>query len=201
MKLKAKLVNSINIFRIIGKYEPLYLVFVVPSILISSLLTILYVYFPKLFIEQLTNGNTYGDIAKLIFIYIGILLILNGIKAFLSNKITFCVDRFSKKLQLATGCITMSMPLADMEGANFSDKLAMANNVVQVTNAAGLLQNIIANVITIIGLAVIITHLDIIFVLLVCLTLLVKICFVYLTYRHNKKRRREYAANDRIGSY
>ena len=61
MKLKAKLVNSINIFRIIGKYEPLYLVFVVPSILISSLLTILYVYFPKLFIEQLTNGNTYGD--------------------------------------------------------------------------------------------------------------------------------------------
>ena len=201
MKLKAKLVNSINIFRIIGKYEPLYLVFVVPSILISSLLTILYVYFPKLFIEQLTNGNTYREIAKLILIYIGILLILNGFKAFLSNKITFCVDHFSKKLQLATGSITMSMPLADMEGANFSDKLAMANNVVQVTNAAGLLQNIIANVITIIGLAVIITRLDIIFVLLVCLTLLVKICFVYLTYRHNKKRRREYAANDRIGSY
>ena len=96
MKLKAKLVNSINIFRIIGKYEPLYLVFVVPSILISSLLTILDVYFPKLFIEQLTNGNTYGDIAKLIFIYIGILLILNGIKAFLSNKITFALIVFPK---------------------------------------------------------------------------------------------------------
>lgn len=95
----------------------------------------------------------------------------------------------------------MALPLESMEGANFSDKLAMANNVSQTIGALGILQSIISNIITIAGLSAIITSLDIIFIITVGIVLLIKILFVYLTYRHNKKRRKEYAANDRVGDY
>ena len=200
-RFKEKLTAPIKIFKIISKYEPLYFVLTLPQILLSSILPLLYVYFPKLFIEQLTNGNDYSEIVKTVLLYIGILLVINIMNLFLSNKGDFHVDRFSKKLWQETGSITMSLPLENMEGANYRDRLALANNITKITATAGLLQSIIANIITIIGLAVIITGLDFIFVLLVLATLCVKILFVYLTYKHNEKRRKLLAANDRIGNY
>lgn len=198
---KNKLAESFGIWKLIGKYEPCYLAFSIPQMLLSSVLTVFCVYFPKLFIEQLESGKAYGQIAVNILIYVAIMLAIKGLQSFFGNQGTLYIERFSKKIQKKAGEITMSLPLESMEGANFSDKLAMANNVLQTVGALSILQSIISNIITIIGLAAIITSLDIIFIITVGIVLLIKILFVYLTYRHNKKRRAEYAANDRIGDY
>ena len=198
---KNKLAESFGIFALIGKYEPCYLAFSIPQMLLASVLTVFCVYFPKLFIEQLESGGAYRKIAVNILLYIAIMLVIKGLQSFFGNKSTFYIERFSKKIQKKAGELTMALPLESMEGANFSDKLAMANNVSQTIGALGILQSIISNIITIAGLSAIITSLDIIFIITVGIVLLIKILFVYLTYRHNKKRRKEYAANDRVGDY
>ena len=198
---KNKLAESFGIFALIGKYEPCYLAFSIPQMLLASVLTVFCVYFPKLFIEQLESGGAYRKIAVNILLYIAIMLVIKGLQSFSGNKSTFYIERFSKKIQKKAGELTMALPLESMEGANFSDKLAMANNVSQTIGALGILQSIISNIITIAGLSAIITSLDIIFIITVGIVLLIKILFVYLTYRHNKKRRKEYAANDRVGDY
>lgn len=200
-KIRDKLLSLVRLFKIIYKYEPLYLVFTIPQTLLSSISPIIYVYFPKLFIEQLTSDNNYSKIVKIILVYIVILVVLNILNIFLSNKSTFYADRFSKKLRWETGTITMSLSIEDIEGADFHDKLIMANNITQIINTVGLLQSIIASIITIMGLSAIITRLDGIFVLLVCTILCVKICFVYISYKQNEKKRKLYAANDRVGNY
>lgn len=193
--------RTIKIIKIIFEYEPLYFAFSVPQLLVSSVLPLLYVYFPKLFIEQLTNKSDYIDIAKCILLYCSILLFLNAVNLILSNKTSFCVDRFIKKIRQKTGEITMKLPLCDMEGEKFQERLSLANNASQLTSIAGLFQNIVTSIITIVGLSIIITHVDIIFVLIVFVTLLVKIYFTWLTYRYNEKRRELYAANNRVGNY
>ena len=199
--MKKKWKNTGRIFVLIGHYEPLFFLCIIPQIILSSITPILSVYFPKRFIEQLTGGKTYGEIVQSILLFFGMILLAETLRSFLSNKKAYYVDRFSKKVQYNTGCITMSMRLSDMEGSEFSDKLWMANHAAQITDAVDVLQNIVSDVLTIAGLSAIILRLDAVFVMLVCIVLCVKILFVYLTYRHNKKRRKEYAANDRIGNY
>lgn len=201
MKLKENIIAPIKLFKVIRQYERLYFLVMIPQILFSAVLPILYVYFPKLFLEQLERGNDYTIIIQTISMYVGILIIINMVNTFLTNKSSFLVDCFSKKLREETGKITMSLPLENMEGADFSDKLAMANNITQVISAVGALQKIIASILTILGLSVIITQLDFIFILLVCATLSIKSWFVTLTYKYNEKRRKLYVSNGRVGNY
>lgn len=201
MKFKQNLIAPIKLFKMIGRYEPLYMVLMLPKILLSAVLPILYVYFPKLFIEKLTNGEDYRTIIQTVLLYVSILLVVNMTNSVLSNKTSFLVDRFSKKLREETGRMTMSLTLEHMEGAGFNDKLAMANNITQIISVADILQNIIASIITILGLAVIITRLDFVFIILVCVILGIKTWFVRLTYKYNEKRRQLYASNDRVANY
>lgn len=201
MKIINKLAAPFKIIKVFAHYEPLYLVFSFPQIVLTAMLPLLYVYFPKLFIEQMTSGKAYIDIAKKILSYAIILLVINLAKSIMENQSGFYADRFSKKLKEATGHLTMGLPLEQMEGAGFQDFLAMANNISDLTNTMGTLQNILSGIITVAGLAVIITRLDIIFILLVTATLSFKMVFVYCTYKHKEKRRILYATNGRTGNY
>ncbi len=201
MKKDKKLSDIFDIYQIIIKYEPLYFIFSLLQILTSPLLTFLTVYFPKKFIEQLTCGTSYTRILSGILIYICLLLIINIINIYFSKKCSLYGDRFSGKIKLKIGTLTMSVPLEYIEGAHFSDKLSLSGNVAQILNSVNMFQDILSNIITITGLAAIVMRLDVMFVLLVCLTLSIKMLFVRLNYIHNKKRRLEYAANDRRGNY
>lgn len=193
--------RTIKSLKIIFGYEPLYFVFSLPQILISALLPLLYVYFPKLFIELLMNKNDYGDVVRYILLYCGTLLLLNLINSYFTNKQILCADRFIKKIRKQTGEITMSLPLYEMEGARFKERLSLANNATELTSIVGSLQKIVTSIITIVGLSVIIVRADIIFIMLVFISLSVKTLFTWLTYRYNKKRRKLYAENNRVGNY
>lgn len=200
-KLLYKFIAPIEIIKIIVKYEPLYLLFALPQVFLTSTLPILYVYFPKLIIEELTGGISYTNIVKTIMIYASILLIMNITKAFLSNKSNLYTEKFSNKLRFEIGKITTEVELKDIESSSFRDIIQLANNASGLTGTIGLVQNIISNIITIMGMVYIIVQLDFLFILLVAFTLVVKSLFVNFRNAYNKKMRKLYAKNNRLGNY
>jgi ABC-type siderophore export system fused ATPase/permease subunit len=147
-KFLQKFNASIDIIKIIAKYEPSYLLFALPQIIINSILPLLYVYAPKLIIEKLTNGNVYSEVVRVILIYCGILLILNLTNQILSAKSGLAADKFTKKLRYEIGKITMSLELKDIESASARDIIGMANNATGFTETMGLIQRIVSSIIT-----------------------------------------------------
>lgn len=200
-KLFSKLGAPVEILKIIAKHEPLYLVYAFPQVILTAVLPLLYVYMPKLIIEKLTDGSQYSDVVRIIAIYAGILLMINIGNKVLVNKSGLYADNFSKKLRFEIGKITMRLELKDIESAGFHDVIGMANNAADLTTTMGSFQNIISNIITIVGLSYIVIQLDSLFILLVAVTLSVKILFTYFRYSSNKKMRKLSAKNDRVGNY
>ena len=193
--------NPIEIIKIIAEHEPVYLLLALPQILQNAALPLLYVYFPRLIIEQLTSNNTYRDVVKTISIYVFILLVINVINVFLKNKSGMRAIIFSSKLRNEIGKISMRLELKDIESPKARDTIQMANKAADLTGAMGIVQNIISSIITAIGLIYIIVQLDWLFILLVAAILILKAVFVHLHYLYNKKIRTLEAKNSRLGEY
>lgn len=200
-KFLAKLAAPLEIIKIIAKHESCYLFYALPQIVLNAALPLLYVYFPKLIIEQLTNGNTYSNIIRTIATYACILLFINGMNIFLQNKSSMSAASFSAKLKNEIGRISMRLELKDIENPKSQDIIQMANKAADLTNVMGLVQNIVSNIITVAGLAYIIARLDWLFILLVTGTLTIKIIFVRIQYSHRKKVRKSEAKNSRYVEY
>ena len=200
-KIFSKIAAPIEIIKIIAKHEPLYLFFALPQIALNAALPLLYIYFPRLIIEQLTGGNPYGDVVRTISIYVCILLVINIINVFLKNKSGMRAIIFSTKLKNEIGKISMRLELKDIESAKARDIIQMAGKASEITTAMGLIQNILSNIITIFGLVYIIIQLDWLFILLVAITLVVKIIFEYTQYVYIKSIRKLEAANSRHAEY
>ena len=196
-----KLHGILKIYKMIWKYEPFYLVCSFPQTILTAAQALLAAYFTKLFIEQLMGESGYGEVLEMILLYALLLLLVSGLNIFLKNKTEFFSDRFAKKVRETTGGITMGLPLEVMEGADFHDRLYMANNVKEVLGAAALLQGILADLFTVAGLAAVIARLDFLFVLLIGAVLAVKVCLVYLMQKRLAMRRISFAQNDRKGNY
>jgi len=200
-KFIAKLTAPLEIIKIIARHEPLYLVYALPQIAINAALPLLYVYFPRVIIEQLTNGNPYSDVVRVIVTYGCILLSIHLTNAFLKNKSDMRAVTFSSKLRNEIGKIAMHVELKDIESPKSRNIIQMANKASELTNAMGLVQNIVSNMIAIAGLAYIIVTLDWLFILLVAVTLLIKIVFVQIQNNFRKKQRKSEAENSRYVEY
>lgn len=200
-KFFSKLAAPIEIIKIIAKHEPLYLIYALPQIVLNAVLPLLYVYFPMLIIERLTGANPYADTVRLIIVYGSILLFANVVNTFLRNKSGMRAITFSSKLKNEIGRTAMRLELKDIESTHARDMINMANKAAELTNAMGLIQNIISNIITVLGLAYIIIQLDWLFILLVAVTLTVKIIFVYTQYVWLKNYRIPEAKNSRFVEY
>lgn len=196
-----KLQGILLIYKMICKYEPLYMVCSFPQAILTAVQALLAAYFPKLFIEQLMGRESHQDIVKMIFLYALLLFLVSGVNIFLKNKTEFFSDRFAKKIRETTGGITMELPLEIIESADFHDKLYMANNVKEIIGAAALLQGIFSEIFTVAGLAAVIAQLDFLFVLLIGAVLAIKVFFVYLMQKRLAMQRVSYAQNDREGNY
>ena len=59
-----KLHGILKIYKMIWKYEPFYLVCSFPQAILTAAQALLAVYFPKLFIEQLMGGSSYGEVLR-----------------------------------------------------------------------------------------------------------------------------------------
>lgn len=189
------------IYKTICRYEPLYMVCSFPQAILTAVQALLAAYFPKLFIEQLMEGEDHGDIVKTIVLYAAALFLVSTVNLFLKNGTELFSDRFAKKIRETTGTLTMDLPVEVMESADFHDRLYMANNVNEIIGAVAVLQNIFSEVFTVVGLAAVIAQLDLVFVLLIGAILAVKALFVYLMQKRIAKRRVSFAQNDRVGNY
>ena len=81
----------------------------------------------------------------------------------------------------------MAQPLSEIEGTGFADKLTMSGKVTQLTDAFAVFLNIATDLITIAGLSFMISLLDFAFLLTIAVVVGMKLIFVCLTQRYQKK--------------
>lgn len=196
-----KIREALFIFKTIGKYEPLYMICSFPQAILTAVQALLTAYFPKRFIEQLTERESHGDIAKTILLYALLLLLVSMANLLLKNKCEFFSDRFAKSIRETTGTTTMELPIEVMERADFHDRLYLANNVNDIIGAVTILQGILSELFTVAGLAAVIAQLDFVFVLIIGTILALKTFFVYRMQKRLARQRISYAQNDRAGNY
>lgn len=206
-KFINKLTAPLGIVRIIAKYEPVYLVWSFPQILLNAALPLLYVYAPKLIIEKLTDisqctdGSPYTDVLRVILTYCGVLLAVNIVNQYLSGKSGFAADRFTKKLRFEIGKTVMRLDIEDMESASQRNIVGMANNAANLTGTLDIAQQMIANIITVTGLAVVAAKLDFVFFIAIIVVLCFKSVFTYARYAYNYKMREPRQKNQLVGAY
>lgn len=198
---KKRFTAPVSILKLISRYQPSYIWWSMPQIIISSLLPLLYVYAPKLIIEKLTNKSPYPEILSIIITYSAVLLLLLAANKVLSSKSTFASEKFARALRFEVGKIALKLEIKDMESASQRELVSLANNVSSITETFSIVQKMLSNIITIVGLAAITAQLDRVFFLSISAVLTVKIVFTYVRFYCNKKARKHYAKNDRAGDY
>ncbi len=198
---KNKIKIQFEVISLIFKYSPSYFVFFIPQVIFSAFLPLLYVYAPKFIIEALTEGKDYYDIFRIITIFCGIALLLNIITCYLNVKITYCTEKFSRKLSAEIGETVMNLSLSELECTTERDNIRLAGDAAGTIELCEIIRKIIQNFITLIGLVSIICKLNIDFLFILIVLLIVKIIFTYINYKKNIELRRLSAQNDRTGNY
>lgn len=193
--------TPIRIVRIISHYEPIYLFLALPQIVIYAVLPLLSVHIPKQILEALTEMQSFENVVQIILCYGVLLLLLNIGGKLLTDQSHFAAERFTKKLRFEIGKITAHLELSDMESASQRELIHLANHASRLPETLSIVQKIVANMITITGLAVIAVRLDVIFFVAVAMVLAVKTVFTCINVSQNQKKRKLYAENEREGDY
>lgn len=193
--------STLQMMRLILTYEPAYIGFALPSIVIASILPLLGVYAPKLILEKLMGGSNYIDILRVIGLYVAALLLLRVIGKWLTGKLTLLGDRFTKKVRAGIGQRTMKLSFAEVESASYREVILLAGKAGELTSIFGLIQQICAKIITIAGLVTITVTLDPLFLMILAFVFAAKIVFTVIKQKYNEKARILYAKNDREGNY
>lgn len=194
--------STLDMIKIIRKYEPWYLIFMIPRIIINSLLPVLITYFPKLIIDKLiVDDIKFKETFNVVLIYGLILLVSRIIQVYLQNKISLLGERFTLRLKEEIGSISSEVGLEDVEKTSFKDIVIMGSKASTITQTLDIFQIIVANIITLLSLTYIIAQLDLLFFIIVFISFLVKTLFVYYVYRYNKKIRSAVSSNTRVLNY
>jgi ABC-type multidrug transport system fused ATPase/permease subunit len=200
-KLISQIYMGIKICKLISFYEPMYILWSLFQIIFNAVLPLIYVYFPKLLIENLINGSDYSQIVIIVTLFLLIILFINMMNQYFSGKCSLLAEKFTLDVKNDMGLLTMKLELADIEMASSRDIILLASNVSQVTDVMSLVQRILSNLITILGLSYIIVQLDWLFIALVIVTLLIKTVFVKIQHQYRQKQRLKFTQNDRVGNY
>lgn len=108
--------TTLEMIKIIIKYEPIYLILMIPQIIINSILPIFIIYFPKLIIDRLIADEVnYKEIFNIVIIYGLILLVIRVIQVYLQSRVSLIGERFTLKLKKEIGIISSEVDLEDVE--------------------------------------------------------------------------------------
>ena len=188
-------------FRLLGRYQPMYYVYMVPLILVTSSIPLTGVWLPKAIIQFLTEGKEYRQILAVIGLYVAILVLANVARNFLTWGADLSVARFKSRLQLEIGKMAMNARISEIENARYREEIALAGNVAELSDIMAILQNLFSAALTILGLGYIIIRVNFLFFLLVGFTLSLKIVLALLRFRYERGLREEEAENNKVGSY
>ena len=140
--MKSFITTPVKIVKLIFKYEYCYVIWMIPQIIINSILPLLYVYAPKLIIEKMTDGSDRMITVYTILIYVSILLCLNFLNEIITKKINVSANRFARKLRLDIGETIMDLDIVDIEKSSYKDIAYMAKNAENLTSSISLFQQI-----------------------------------------------------------
>ena len=200
-KLVSRFLYAFKIFGFIYSYEPTYIIWSLLLIICNSILPFINLFFPRRFIEQLIEGDNYFNILYTGLTYGIILLVCLLLKNYFSIKCNGLSERFTMNLKNDLGLGFMNLDFEQIEIGSERDNILLAKNVTQISNGLSHVQEIVTNVITVIGLTYVIIQLDWIFILLVFLTLILKAAFVRYQFKYREKQRIKFAQVDKVGSY
>lgn len=190
------------ILRMIISYEPFYVPISIIKMIVQSFSVWLGVWFPKQFIEMLTQEvPVYSHIEQKIVIFALLMIILWILNVAITAHIDKVTERFVQKMRKEIGMVSMEQPFWIIESGSYREKLNMANNIVNILNGVNILGNIIEGMIISVGLALLLIKYNIQICLLIFIVIGTKIIFVKFTVNYTNKRRFLYSKNDKIGNY
>lgn len=196
-----KLTAPVRIMQMIARLSPEYFIYFLPEIAVSSALPLLTVYAPKFIIEALTTGGGYGQILTIILWYGAALLFLNLASGFLGKKSGYAAEKFSVTLSQEVGEAVMCLELGELETTAERDNIRLAGNARETIALCGVIKRLITSLMTLAGYVLILSKLDIRFVLIIAALFAVKSAFTALQFYGYTRMRRLHAENDRVGNY
>lgn len=196
-----KLTAPVRIMQTIARLSPEYFMYFLPEIAVSSALPLLTVYAPKLIIEVLTAGGGYGQILTIVLWYGAALLFLNLASGFLGKKSGYAAEKFSVTLSQEVGEAVMCLELGELETTAERDNIRLAGNARETIALCGVIKRLITSLMTLAGYVLILSKLDIRFVLIIAALFAVKSAFTALQLYGYTRMRRLHAENDRVGNY
>lgn len=197
----SKLKLPFHIIKLLFRYGPSYFILSIFSIFISPIIALLGVYFPKIFIDRLENNSPYIDILIPI-LYFGLFLFLlyaiNRILNYFKDKYA---TRMMKKLQLEVANYALHLDFYQLENPENRTQISLAKDITSIVNIFHIFINIITNTITILGLSVLITSINILYLGIIFLVLIIKMICNILQFKFFQKIRLEDANNNKTGRY
>lgn len=191
-----------HILRWIHLNEPNYLLISVVSILLQSCTVWIMVWFPKRFIDLLTQKSpSYLPILQEISCYVICVMMLWLLHIRLEAKENQIAERFVQRVRKEIGHVSMEQPLWIIESGDYREKLNLANQIVNVLKAVHSLESMMEGIVTSIGLAVLLIQYDVRICILIFAVIGVKVMFVRYTVNYSKNRRKLYGELDKVGNY
>lgn len=200
-KIINKLKTPFKIIKLLFNESPLYFILSFFNILIVPTITFISVYFPKIFIEKMEISNIYMEILIPILYFVLLLIILQTVNKIINYFKDKCSNKMTKQLQFKVAEYAIKLDLYQLESPENKNRIYLAKNIVSVVGIFNIFTNIVSNAITILGLSILITSINFVYLIIIGIVLIIKIILNIVQFKYFQKIRVLDADNNRLGRY
>ena len=200
-KIINKLKTPFKIIKLLFNESPLYFILSFFNILIVPTITFISVYFPKIFIEKMEISNIYMEILIPILYFVLLLIILQTVNKIINYFKDKCSNKMTKQLQFKVAEYAIKLDLYQLESPENKNRIYLAKNIVSVVGIFNIFTNIVSNAITILGLSILITSINFVYLIIIGIVLIIKIILNIVQFKYFQKIRVLDADNNRSGRY
>ena len=200
-KIINKLKTPFKIIKLLFNESPLYFILSFFNILIVPTITFISVYFPKIFIEKMEISNIYMEILIPILYFVLLLIILQTVNKIINYFKDKCSNKITKQLQFKVAEYAIKLDLYQLESPENKNRIYLAKNIVSVVGIFNIFTNIVSNAITILGLSILITSINFVYLIIIGIVLIIKIILNIVQFKYFQKIRVLDADNNRSGRY
>lgn len=200
-KIINKLKTPFKIIKLLFNESPLYFILSFFNILIVPTITFISVYFPKIFIEKMEISNIYMEILIPILYFVLLLIILQTVNKIINYFKDKCSNKMTKQLQFKVAEYAIKLDLYQLESPKNKNRIYLAKNIVSVVGIFNIFTNIFSNAITILGLSILITSINFVYLIIIGIVLIIKIILNIVQFKYFQKIRVLDADNNRSGRY
>lgn len=200
-KIINKLKTPFKIIKLLFNESPLYFILSFFNILIVPTITFISVYFPKIFIEKMEISNIYMEILIPILYFVLLLIILQTVNKIINYFKDKCSNKMTKQLQFKVAEYAIKLDLYQLESPENKNRIYLAKNIVSVVGIFNIFTNIFSNAITILGLSILITSINFVYLIIIGIVLIIKIILNIVQFKYFQKIRVLDADNNRSGRY